>query len=102
MWIILQDLKYIFDAFTQKNDLLHLLDQCIQAQGIKIFVGEETGQEVLDRYSLIVAPYTQDGDVVGVLGVIGPRRMPYQKVISTVDITAKLLSNAFNLQSDTD
>ena len=93
-------LKYIFDAFTQKNDLLHLLDQCMQAKGIKIFIGKETGQDILDQYSLVTAPYSANGEIAGVLGVIGPRRMAYQTVIATVDLTAKVLSSAFNLSSE--
>ena len=95
-----EGLKYLFDAFTQKNDLLHLLDQSIDARGIKIFVVEETGYDVLDKYSVVSAPYMSGNEVVGVLGVIGPRRMSYQKVITTVDITAKLLTSAFNIGSD--
>ena len=90
------DLKKLFDAFTQKQDLLHLLDQSIQAQDLKIFVGQESGYDVLEGYSVVMAPYHADGKVVGVLGVVGPQRMQYDKVISTVDVTAKILSNAFD------
>jgi heat-inducible transcriptional repressor len=92
-----ENLKSLFAAFTEKNDILHLLDQSMAAQDIRILVGEESGYDVLENYSLVTAPYYSQGDVVGVLGVIGPRRMQYDKVISTVDITAKLLSSAFNL-----
>ena len=72
------------------------------AQDIRIFIGEESGYAPLEQYSLVTAPYFDQGEVVGVLGVIGPRRMQYQKVVSTVDITAKLLSSAFNLTDSTE
>ena len=88
-----ESLKKLFDAFTQKQDMLGLLDRCAAAKGIKIFVGDETGYAVFDKYSLVSAPYLSNGQVVGVLGVVGPRRMSYQSVLTTVDITAKVLSS---------
>ena len=66
----------------------------ITAEGIQIFVGQESGYQILDDCSVITAPYEVDGDVVGVLGVIGPTRMPYERVVPIVDITAKLLGAA--------
>ncbi|CAK0782099.1 Heat-inducible transcription repressor HrcA [Gammaproteobacteria bacterium] len=87
-------LRQLFDAFTEKQQILHLLDQCIQAQGVQIFIGEESGYQLLDDCSLVTAPYRVDDEVIGVLGVIGPTRMCYERVIPLVDITAKLLGVA--------
>jgi len=89
-------LKELFEAFTQKRDILHLLDQCLNTKGIQIFIGEESGYAILDECSLVTAPYSVNNKTVGVLGVIGPTRMPYDKVIPIVDVTAKLLSSALN------
>ncbi|MEH6549434.1 MAG: heat-inducible transcriptional repressor HrcA [Pseudomonadales bacterium] len=90
----MQHLKGLFQAFEQKKDLLHLMDSCLDAQGTRIFIGEESGYSVLDDYSVITTPYQVSGDVVGVLGVIGPTRMSYERVIPLVDITSRLLSAA--------
>jgi len=87
-------LKHLFDAFHQKQEILHLLDRCVAADGIQIFIGNESGYEVLDEWSVVTAPYTVDGDQLGVLGVIGPTRMAYDRVIPIVDITARLLGSA--------
>jgi len=87
-------LRRLFDAFTEKHEILHLLDKCMQADGVQIFIGEESGYQLLDDCSLVTAPYKVDDKVVGVLGVIGPTRMAYDRVIPIVDITAKLLSAA--------
>lgn len=94
----MQQLRQLFDAFTQKHDILHLLDHCLQADGVQIFIGEESGYRHLDNCSVITAPYGGDDEVVGVLGVIGPTRMAYDRVIPIVDITAKLLSAALKQQ----
>ncbi len=91
-------LKSLFDAFHQKQDLLHLLDSCHNAEGVEIFIGSESGYSVLHDCSLVSAPYSVDGKVLGVLGVIGPTRLAYDKVIPVVDVTAKLLSSALNSQ----
>jgi len=91
-----QKLHSLFEAFSQKRDILHLLDQCLQAKGLQIFIGEEAGYAVFDNYSMVTAPYKIKDKIVGVLGVIGPTRIPYHRVISAVDITAKLLSQAFS------
>lgn len=89
-------LRQLFEAFTQKQDILHLLDQCLGAEGIQIFIGEESGYELFDECSLVTAPYSANDQVVGVLGVIGPTRMAYDLIIPIVDVTAKLLSVALN------
>ena len=86
-----------FDAFTAKREMLRLLDQALDAQSAQIFIGEESGYRVLDDCSVVSAPYRVDGQVVGVLAVIGPTRMAYQRVIPIVDITARLLGSALNL-----
>ena len=90
----IEKLKTLFDAFNEKNNILHLLDKSISSKGVKIFIGAESGYNVLDDCSVISAPYKFDDDVIGVLGVIGPKRMAYDRVIPIVDITAKLLSDA--------
>lgn len=89
-------LRKLFDAFNEKRDILHLLDQCISAEGVQIFIGEESGYGVLDDLSVVTAPYSVDNRIVGVLGVIGPTRMAYDRVIPIVDVTAKLLGAALN------
>ncbi len=89
-------LRKLFDAFTAKRDLLHLLDESMRAGGVKIFIGTESGYEVLADCSVVTAPYSADGRIVGTLGVIGPTRMAYEQVISIVDITARLLSGALS------
>jgi heat-inducible transcriptional repressor len=89
-------LKKLFEAFNQKQGVIHLLDQAMKAQGVQIFIGEESGYQALDHCSLVTAPYSIDDTVVGVLGVIGPTRMAYEKIISFVDVTAKLLGSALN------
>lgn len=86
-------LRDLFDAFSAKRDILHILDQCQKADGVQIFIGEESGYHPLDECSVITSSYKVDGKVAGVLGIIGPTRMAYEKVIPIVDITAKLLTN---------
>jgi heat-inducible transcriptional repressor len=89
-------LRELFEAFNRKRDILHLLDQCVQANGVRIFIGNETGYKPLDHCSMVTSTYEMDGEVAGVLGVIGPTRMSYERVIPIVDVTAKLLSAALN------
>jgi heat-inducible transcriptional repressor len=89
-------LRRLFEAFNEKHDMLRLLDNCLRAQGIQIFIGHESGYQILDDISLVTAPYMLDNQVVGVLGVIGPTRMAYERVIPIVDVTAKLLGSALN------
>jgi heat-inducible transcriptional repressor len=89
-------LRRLFEAFNEKHDILRLLDNCLRAQGIQIFIGQESGYQILDDVSLVAAPYLIDNQVVGVLGIIGPTRMAYERVIPIVDVTAKLLGSALN------
>ncbi len=89
-------LKHLFEAFNTKQDILHLLDQSIHAEGIQIFIGEESGYEALGDCSVITAPYRAKDDIIGVLGVIGPTRMAYDRVIPIVDVTARLLSSVLS------
>lgn len=90
----MERLKRLFEAFTEKQQILHLLDRCMEADGVQIFVGEESGYKILDGCSVVTAPYQVDNQVVGVLGVIGPKRMAYERVIPIVDVTARLLGAA--------
>jgi heat-inducible transcriptional repressor len=89
-------LKQLFDAFSQKHTVIHLLDQCLNAEGVQIFIGEESGYQPFNQCSLVTSSYSIDDEVVGVLAVIGPTRMAYEKVIPFVDLTAKLLGAALN------
>jgi heat-inducible transcriptional repressor len=92
----MQNLRRLFDAFEQKTSLFNLLEQSRNAQGVQIFIGGESDTLPLDECSLVTAPYEVDGQVVGTLGVVGPTRMAYERVIPIVDVTAKLLSNALS------
>ena len=89
-------LRRLFELFEQKTGLLQLLDTSSRAHGVQIFIGGESGLVPLDECSIVTAPYEIDGNVVGILGVIGPTRMAYERVIPIVDITAKLLSSALS------
>jgi heat-inducible transcriptional repressor len=89
-------LRRLFEAFNEKHDILRLLDSCLRAEGIQIFIGQESGHRILDDISLVTAPYMLNNQVVGVLGIIGPTRMAYERVIPIVDVTAKLLGSALN------
>ncbi len=91
-----ESLKQLFDVFNTKRDILSLLDQSIYAESMQIFIGNESGHQALDECSVVAAPYRVADEIVGVLGVIGPTRMAYDRVIPLVDITAKLLSNALS------
>ena len=95
----MERLKGLFDAFSQKRGIIHLLDKCIAAEGVQIYIGEESGYQAFDHCSLVTAPYSVNEEVVGVLGVIGPTRMAYEKIIPYVDVTAKLLGAALNNKS---
>ncbi len=92
----LMSLRRLFDLFEQKTSLLELLDASQKSEGVRIFIGGESGQSPLDEFSLVTAPYEVDGQVVGTLGVIGPTRMAYERIIPIVDITARLLSSALS------
>ena len=87
-------LRRLFEAFSRKQLILDLLDRSMNADGVQIFIGEESGYEILDDCSVVTAPYKLDDDTVGVLGVIGPTRMAYDRVVPIVDITARLLKAA--------
>ena len=87
-------LRSLFNAFTEKQEILHLLDRSLEADGIQIFIGEESGYGTLRDCSVVTAPYQVGSEVVGVLGVIGPTRIAYDRVIPIVDITARLLGSA--------
>src|SRR6266576_2033244 len=93
-------LRRLFEIFEQKTSLLHLLDLSQRAHGVHLFIGGESGLAPLDECSVITAPYEIDGQVIGTLGVIGPTRMAYERVIPIVDVTARLLSNALTQQSN--
>jgi heat-inducible transcriptional repressor len=89
-------LRSMFALFEKKTDLLQLLDVSSRAQGVQIYIGGDSQLVPLEDVSVITAPYGVDGQVVGTLGVIGPSRMAYERVIPIVDITARLLSNALS------
>jgi heat-inducible transcriptional repressor len=87
-------LRRLFEAFNEKRDILNLLDHSLRADGVQIFIGQESGFRILDDVSMVTAPYSADNEVVGVIGVIGPTRMAYERVIPIVDVTAKILGAA--------
>jgi len=89
-------LRRAFDLFEQKAQLMRLLDIAGQAEGVRIFIGGESQVVPFEELSVVSAPYEVDGQIVGTLGVIGPTRMPYDRMIQIVDITSKLLSNALS------
>ncbi|MEA1990372.1 MAG: heat-inducible transcriptional repressor HrcA [Pseudomonadota bacterium] len=86
-------LKALFNAFDQHSEMLSLLDKSMQAQGVQVFVGQECGNSIYQDCSIITTPYEVEGEVLGVLGVVGPSRMDYQKVVPRVDMTAKILGS---------
>jgi len=92
----LQRLRQLFGMFEQKTGLAQLLDASSHAEGVQIFIGGESQLVPMDELSIVVAPYGADGRIVGTLGVIGPTRMAYERVIPIVDITAKLVSSALS------
>ncbi len=86
--------KSLFDAVSNKGRVLHLLDRCLESSGVQLFIGDESGYQPLGDVSLVTHSYEVNGQVAGVLGVIGPTRMAYKDVIPVVDVTARLLSAA--------
>ena len=92
----MERLRGLFTLFDQKTGLLRILDLSSQADGVQIFIGGESGIEPLDECSVVTASYEVEGEVVGTVGVVGPTRMAYERVIPIVDITAKLLSSALS------
>lgn len=90
----MEKLKSLFNAFSRQHDMLRLLDQSLNSDGVQIFIGQESGYQILEQCSIVAAPYTTEDDTMGVLGVIGPTRMAYERVIPIVDVTSKLLGRA--------
>ncbi len=90
------NLRKLFDLFEQKAQLMRLLDVSSRAEGVRIYIGGESQVIPYQELSVVTAPYEIDGKVVGTLGVIGPMRMPYEKMIQIVDITSKLVSTALS------
>lgn len=91
-------LKKVFEAFTQKQAILHLLARCLHSNRVQMFIGEESGYEAFREYSVITSRYHVEGQTIGVLGVIGPTRMPYNRVIPIVELTAKILGTSLNFE----
>jgi len=92
----LDRLRQLFEMFEAKTSLMQLLDASSQAEGVQIFIGGESELVPIDQLSVVLAPYEVDGKIVGTLGVIGPTRMAYERVIPIVDITARLVSSALS------
>ena len=92
----LDRLRSLFEAFAEKRELLQLLERTAKAPGMRVFIGEETGLAPLEGMSLVTAPYGSDGRMLGVLGVIGPSRMAYERVIPVVEATAAILGAALD------
>jgi heat-inducible transcriptional repressor len=90
------NLRRMFDLFEQKTQLIRLLDVSAQADGVRIYIGGESQVVPYEDLSVVTAPYEVDGQVVGTLGVIGPQRMSYERMIQIVDVTAKLVGNALS------
>ena len=95
-----EKIRQLFEAFGEQREILTLLDRSVAAQGVQIFIGEESGYRILDDCTVVAAPYTVDDQIVGVLGVIGPTRMAYERIIPIVDVTARLLGSALNASPD--
>ncbi|HXC59746.1 MAG TPA: heat-inducible transcriptional repressor HrcA [Steroidobacteraceae bacterium] len=91
-----EKLRRLFEAFNEKREILQMLDMSLHGQGVQIFIGQESGYQILDDCSVVAAPYRSDDGTVGVIGVIGPTRMAYERVIPVVDLTARLLGSALN------
>ena len=90
----LDRLRELFDTFSRKREILQLLERTVRAPGVRVFIGEETGLAPLEGVSLVTAPYAADGRVLGVLGVIGPTRMAYDRIVPVVQATAEALGAA--------
>ena len=91
-------LRQLFDLFEQKTRLAQILDLSLRGEGVQVFIGGESGVSAPDEVSVVTAPYSVNGTVVGTVGVIGPTRMAYDRVVPIVDVTAKLLSSALSKQ----
>lgn len=92
----MEQFRSLFETLHQREEMVHLLDRCIESPGVKIFIGEESGHRALDQCSLVTSSYSINDQAVGVLGVVGPTRMEYERVIPLVDLTAKLVGAALN------
>jgi heat-inducible transcriptional repressor len=92
----IDNLKHLFEAFKQKNEFLNLFENCMGSEGVQIYIGKESGHQVLDDYAVVTAPFKSENQVVGVLGVVGPTRMSYKHAISAVDITSKVFASILN------
>lgn len=91
-----EELRRLFEAFNRKRDLLHLLDQCLAGDGTQVFIGGESGCDLLGQCSVVTSPYSVDGQVLGVVAVIGPTRMPYERIVPIVELAANFLGAALN------
>jgi heat-inducible transcriptional repressor len=91
-------LRKLFDVFEQKTELMRLLDVSSRAEGVRIYIGGESHVVPFEELSVVTAPYEVDGRIVGTLGVIGPTRMAYERMIQIVDITARLVGNALSVK----
>lgn len=89
-------LRRMFDLFERKADLMRLLEVSSRAEGVRIFIGGESQVVPYEALSIVTAPYEVDGQIVGTLGVIGPTRMPYERMIQIVDVTARLVGHALS------
>jgi heat-inducible transcriptional repressor len=89
-------LRRMFDLFEQKTELMRLLETSSRAEGVRIFIGGESQVVPYEALSVVTAPYEVDGRIVGTLGVIGPTRMPYERMIQIVDVTARLVGHALS------
>ncbi len=90
-------MRELFDEFAHKGAIVHLLDRCLESDGIQLFIGEESGYRLFDACTVVTAPYAVNKEVAGALGVVGPTRMAYQRVIPIVDVTARLLGAAMSM-----
>jgi len=93
-----QELQRLFEAFNRKRDILHLLDQCLTGEGTQVFIGAESGCNLLEQCSVVSSPYSVNGQILGVVAVIGPTRMPYERILPIVELAANLLGSALNQQ----
>ncbi|WP_018869989.1 MULTISPECIES: heat-inducible transcriptional repressor HrcA [unclassified Thioalkalivibrio] len=96
----MERLRQLLEAFNEKREILGILDQCIRGDRVQIFIGRESGLDWFENCSVVTAPYSVEGEVVGVLGVIGPTRMSYDRVVPIVDVTARLLGSALNVRGE--
>jgi len=92
----MEQFRSLFETLHQKEDMVQLMDRCIESPGVQIFIGEESGHRAFDQCSLVTSTYTVNDRAIGVLGVIGPTRMEYERIIPIVDLTAKIVGAALN------